>query len=1118
MTRASLPALLLLAAALPGAPAASTETSGVHAWEEGMTIPTYPVGPPEPNPMFYAGREYQGAQGPVYPYPLLDQLGDAREDRTYRALWLENEFVRLSILPQLGGRIFSAEDKTNGYPFFYRQHVVKPALIGMTGAWISGGVEWNVMHHHRATTFMPVQSAITDHDDGSRTVWVGETEWRDRMRWVVGVTLRPGSSVVEADVRMLNRTPLAHSVLYFANPAVHANTRYEVLFPPDVAWATFHAKVDFAPWPLARGPFVGIPYAPGTNLAFWKNHPRPVSFFVYHSDLDFMGGYDHGREAGVVHVADRETVPGKKFWTWGNGADGRMWDGILTDDDGPYIELMAGGYSDNQPDYSWIEPGEEKALVQRWFPIRDLGGLTAASVDGALDLEVAGGRARLAVNTTSVRSGARVRLATGERALLDERATIAPGAPFARELVLPAGVAETSLRLTVETEDGQELLSYAPRPRPSAPEPAPYVPPPSPAEVGSVEELVLAGRRMEQFHSPDLDPEPYYREALRRDPGDSGANAALGARSLAAGRYAEAKAHLARAVARVTGNHTRARDGCPLYLLGLALDALGHEAAARDAFGAASWDPGWRGAALLAQARLEGRGGRPSEALALVNRAAAASPRSTAVLALRAALLRHAGRLDDAFAAASRALDVDPLDPLAAHERRLARDAGARAPAPGAADELEAAALRSLDEDSYALEAAHDYLAAGLADDAAAVLEARLADATARVDPLVAYTLGFVRERQGDAAGAAALFRRGRDLPPDYCFPFRLESVPVLERAMAVDLSDPRAPYYLGNLLYDRQPERAIAAWETSRALDPAFARVHRNLAFAYARVQNDLAKAVASQERAIALVKSEPRLYYELDQYLAWSFAPLETRLARLEESPPTIARREITRSRLARLQLLLGRPDDALATLAAGRFHVWEGERGIHEVYVAARLARGRARLGRGDAEGALGEFEAAVAIPPNIEVGRAVGEHLAAVRHHVGLALQALHRTGEARAAFQASAEGTALLPENHYWIGRSLDELGRSAEARTHFDRLAATLVPAVDPGRPLERRMAEREAVARAWARRALGLAGLGRDDDARAALSEARAADAGDVLADWLRRTLAERASVRPKR
>ncbi len=423
---------------------------------------------------------------------------------------------------------------------------------------------------------------------------------------------------------------------------------------------------------------------------------------------------------------------------------------------------------------------------------------------------------------------------------------------------------------------------------------------------------------------------------------------------------------------------------------------------------------------------------------------------------------------------------MDPLDPLAARERRLARDAGARSAADPSADAAEAAALRSLDEDAYALEAAHDYARAGLLDDATAVLAARLPEAGSKADPIVAYTLGWLHERKGETAVAASWYRRGRALPPDYCFPFRLETIPVLEHAAAADPSDPRAPFYLGNLLYDLQPGRAIAEWERSRALDPGLARVHRNLAFAYSRAKGNLAAAVASQEKAVALEKREPRLYYELDQYLAWSRAPLATRLARLTESPETVASREITAGRLARVQLLMGKDDDALETLARTRFHVWEGESGIHSVYVAARLERGRRLLAKGDATAALEEFRATLEVPASIEVGHGVGAHLAAVHHHVGLALEALGRKDEATAAFRESAGVAAVVPEGHYWIGRSLEKLGRRTEARRHFERLAATKPGSVDPARPLEVRMEAREGRAADFHEKALGLLGLGR--------------------------------------
>ncbi len=1099
-------ALAVVLVALPvlapaGEPAA-------RVWEEPLVVPTYALGPAEPNPMFYAGREYQGAKGPVYPYPLLDRLLDRREDRTYRALWLENEYVKLSVLPEIGGRVFVAQDKTDGYDFFYRQHVIKPALIGMLGAWISGGVEWNVFHHHRATTFMPVQSAITESPDGSRTVWVGETEWRQRMRWVVGLTVRPGRSYVEAVVRMTNRTPLAHSMLYFSNPAVHANESYQVLFPPDVDWATFHAKNDFSPWPLARGRFVGHEFPPDTDLSWWKNHPWPISFFVYRSGLDFLGGYDHGRHAGVVHVADRDTMPGKKFWTWGNGPDGRMWDRILTDEDGPYIELMTGGYSDNQPDYSWIQPGESRTVVHYWYPVRELGGIKAANLEGALNLETKDGQARIAVNTTTARPGAKVTLAGDGRTVFETKATIAPDAPFVREVELPAGVREEGLRLAVFDADGRELVAYESRPRPKTPEPARYAPPPAPAKVRTVEELYLAGQRLEQFHNPYLDPESYYREALRRDPGDARANTALGLLAYRRGRFDEAEKRFTAAVERLTANHTKARSGEAQYALGLALVARGRTDAAREAFAAAGWDLAFAAAAALEEARLESARGMKTRALELLDRSLAANPRSTSALTLKAALLRTAGRSDGAFAQASAALAVDPLDPLAARERRLAREAGTRAPADPAADAAESAALRALDEDAYALEAAHDYARAGLLDDAVAVLAARLPNANAKAEPIVAYTLGWLHEAKGEAPAAASWYRRGRDLPPEYCFPFRLETIPVLERAAAADPGDARAHYYLGNLLYDLQPERAIAEWERSRALDPGLARVHRNLAFGYARAKGDLAAAVASQEKAVALERREPRLYYELDQYLAWTEAPLPARLARLTESPETVSSRDITAGRLARVQLLLGKDEDALETLRRGRFHVWEGESGIHSAYVAARLERGRTLLAKGDAAGALEEFRGTVEIPANIEVGQGVGGHLAAVHHHVGLALERLGRKEEAAAAFRESAGSPAVGPEAHYWIGRSLEKLGRPAEARPHFERLAATEPRAVDESRPLEVRIEAREARGADLYAKALGLLGVGRAAEARIALAAALQWDPDGIGAVTLRRSL----------
>ncbi len=330
----------------------------VKVWEESLTLPTYIVEDPDVNPMFFNSQSYQGASRVIYPYALRDNITNVKEDRMYKALYLENEYMKVCVLPEIGGRLFSATDKTNGYEIFYRQHVIKPANIGMLGAWISGGIEFCVFHHHRASTFIPVDYKITQNDDGSATIWIGETEPRHRMKWTLGISLYPGKSYVEVDGRLINPTENINSILYWANVATHVNEDYQAIFPPSTDFAVHHAKNSFSHWPVTQEAYVGREYyKDNIDASLWKNHPQPVSFFAHQIKEGFLAGYDFGKNAGTMHVGNRHIVTGAKLWEWGPGPYGSMWDSeVLTDSDGPYAELMAGAYSDNQPDYSWIKP------------------------------------------------------------------------------------------------------------------------------------------------------------------------------------------------------------------------------------------------------------------------------------------------------------------------------------------------------------------------------------------------------------------------------------------------------------------------------------------------------------------------------------------------------------------------------------------------------------------------------------------------------------------------------------------------------------------------------------------------------------------------------------------
>lgn len=1075
-----LAAAVLLAVAVPGQ---VTLTEGT------VTIPTYIAGPPDRNPIFYTGRVYQGAKGMVYPYPMQDALTDEKRDVAYRQVCLENEYLKVCVLPELGGRIFEAVDKTNGYNFFYKQSVIKPALIGMLGAWISGGVEWNIPHHHRATSFMPVLYRTQEHKDGSKSVSVGELELRDRMRWAVTLTLRPGSSLLEARVVALNTAPVQNSLLYFANFAVHTNENYQVIFPPSTRFATQHAKREFARWPIADTVYGGVDFTRGVDVSMWKNHPSPISMFAWNDTDDWLAGYDHGRQAGTLHVADHHQVPGKKFFTWGVGPSGKLWDRILSDTDGPYLELMVGAWSDNQPDYSWLQPYEVKMVTQYWYPFHSIGGVKNATREAALNLDIRDGRAEVGFFVTRPYRKARAQLERNGQALWERTADLDPARPLKESAALPAGVKPHEIRAVLYDMGGRELVSWQPEPAPSRKEPLPppVAPPQEPKAVPTTEELYLTGLRLEQFHNPALEPDPYYEEALRRDPGDIRNNTALAILSLKRGRFAEAEQLLRRAVARVTANYTRPKDGDALYYLGLALQYQGRAREAEDWFQRAAWNHAWKAASEYRIAQIRAARGEVLEAISYCDRALATNAWHTPALFLKSMLLERQGRGGEASQARQRIREIDPIDP------RSSRDGA----------EL---ARIFKDQPAEGLEMAIECLHAGLHLEANWILD-RMPQANVQAR----YLRGWLMERLGQNETAAAHYRLASSQPHDYVFPFQIEMIGVLRSAMQENPKDARAPYYLGLLLYDRQPEEAVRLWQQTVKLDPSFALAHRNLAVAYSRQPDGVPRAIEALEKAISLNSGDALYLFELDRLYEFARAPLEKRLALFEKHRATAERRDDAMSRMVTLLTLTGRHEEAIAIMEKRHFHLWEGGArfNVQDAWTDAHLLRGHQRMAAKDYEGARKDYLASVEFPENLEVTRGYrGSRLPEAYYYAGLAAEAGGRKAEAEKLWKESAgallgtdeephpsvdAGAALL----YYQARSLEKLGQSARAQQLYKVLLAEAEKALagqresaffakfGEGRPPWMRQAN--------AHLASGLAhlGLGRREQARAEFQKA---------------------------
>ena len=356
---------------------------------ETVMLPTYGVGKADKNPMFLEKRVYQGSSGKVYPLPVIDKILDEKTDQPYTAVWLENDYIRVMVLPELGGRIQRAYDKTNGYDFVYYNEVIKPALVGLTGPWISGGIEFNWPQHHRPTTYAPTDWRTAENSDGSKSIELSEVDQMYGTKGKMTFTLYPDKAYIEIRGQLYNRTSLPQTFLWWANPAVEVGDHYQSVFPPDVNAVFDHGKRAVSSFPIATGTYYKMDYSAGVDISNYKNIPVPTSYMAVNSKYDFEGGYENDTQGGMLHVASHHFSPGKKQWTWGNGDFGRAWDRCLTDNDyegapgvfRPYIELMAGIYTENQPDFTWLMPYEEKQFVQYFMPYRDLGIVKQASKD-----------------------------------------------------------------------------------------------------------------------------------------------------------------------------------------------------------------------------------------------------------------------------------------------------------------------------------------------------------------------------------------------------------------------------------------------------------------------------------------------------------------------------------------------------------------------------------------------------------------------------------------------------------------------------------------------------------------------------------------------------------------
>src|SRR5258705_2547398 len=901
-----------------------------RVWEAPLSIPTYELGPPNPYPALldWQRRKWR----PVYPYPFLDTLSNTKTNKIWKAVYLENEYLRVSVLPELGGHIYEIFDKTTNRDVLYSNPVMKYAMVALRGAWVSGGIEWNFPDGHTLTTVSPIDYVMRTEPDGSATVAVGDTERVQGMQWQVIIRLRPGRRDVETEVTLNNRREVPGRYWFWSTAGAPAADDMRFVYPMREAY------------PHAFWPVFTFPQYKGVDLTKFTEVPNFLSLFARNSKRDYFGVYYDKSDWGVVNVAGHREMPGKKTWTWGTDDNGDIWVDKLTDGGHQYVEFQ-GGRFETQMEHQFIAPHRVEHIVEHWFPVNNLGGAwDEATQDAALRINLQGNRAVVTANANSRFNDAEFIVESNGVALRRERVKLDPAKTFSTTIDLPAAAVGRPLTVTFKSKDGRELIKYrTDTPIDGNPDFKPATRPIADVKISnSAEQAYVEGLAFDK-KSKEREARGAYEEALKRDPGFAPAHVALGLSYYRSGEYDTAATHLNRSL-------TRNKDAGDSHdYLALVERAAGRNAEAVEhliwTVRSGHREPVSRyvlGEMALAE-------GNNLEAVENLSQAVMLDPRDLKARTMLALAERLTGKLEIAQHRIDAVVREMPIDYLARHEQyEIYKALGHEDKANNAWAGLWR--LLSREPDSV-LEVAFVYFAVGRRGEARRILEGairheqdptRTADTT-RDYPMLHYTLGYLYELDGDRTRANSESMKGAKGDPAFVFPHRLEEIVVLRRALAANANDGHAAYYLGNVLASKnRDQEALAAWRDAVRLDPSNTIARRNLGRAL-WITGKKEEAVNQYQQAMAGAPEEFQLYVEIGNLFS-EMGAQDRRVKVLENAPPSTRTHTPFIQALAAAYVDTKRFADAVTLLTNNTFTSGEGEDAALGLYRKAHLGLAR------------------------------------------------------------------------------------------------------------------------------------------------------------------------------
>jgi len=834
--------LSCLAAVLIVLESVPSVSAQVRVSEGTLSLPTYEEGPPDRNPPFdqIATSRFN------YPYTLRTNVTDQRTVHNWRAIFLENEYLKCTVLPDLGGHLYTCIDKINGKPMFYANPSIKKANIGYRGAWAAFGVEYNFPVSHNWMSLSPIDFSFSENPDGSASVTVGNIDRVYGMQWSVEMLLRPKSTVLEQRVSLSNRSDVRHRFYWWNNAGVEVWDDSHVEYP--MRFAASHGFTEVQPWPVDLS---------GRDLSIIRNQTEgPVSWFVHGSREPFMGVWNPHTNSGTVHFANYDELPAKKIWSWGVDADGLDWRRALSDNNSAYVELQ-GGLFRNQETYAFLEPRQAIHFSEFWMPVREIGGITRANLAGVLSLRRDGSQLSVGFNSNQQVPGAKVSMSDGSKEVWSEHADLFPEHTWSH--TLPISDPTKKYSIEIKDESGNVLMRQAEEEYDWTPVSEVKVGPQQsyrfPVPETRTEDDWLRLGADQELNGQLLMALETYANLLQKFP-----NSYEGLK--AAGRLSATLLHYDAAVRFL--EQVRARDTTDAeaaYYLGIAYDGIGNEEKARDSFEAAYRLPRWRAAAALRLGELSARGGDLAKA--------------EHYLAAATHLAGDDARAAEEFAAVERAHADKGL------AQSLAQDSLRRFPLSYTLrDVLESSDAQHLANDhSRILNLAAEYMRLGLYASALDVLSRKFPEpltdqsepgtyAPSR-DPMLAYYRAYCRSKLGQSPQPD--YKESSTLPTVYVFPSSAEDLVVLRAATEANASDANAHYLLGTLYFSRGlTDEALAEWRRAKALNAKVPVLDASMGIALLHVKHDPANALGAFRDGIGADPQNDAVYLGADQSLS--------------------------------------------------------------------------------------------------------------------------------------------------------------------------------------------------------------------------------------------------------